>query len=192
MTTSAGAAALPKDVDDNQQVPSSGKEEAAQGFGSGGVDLVVALKALTKNNFVVQHDTESAHAAEAFDLNMHKANAQNVLPGVVSALMGAISEVSGRFFLLRMCRRCPIQSSLFPAQLRRQDKEAFTLFETAMRNEWTAVSETLGKIGTAQAAKRPWSMVMPMLYDAGTKSMGIMCKSVSEHMPHRTCSMNVP
>jgi hypothetical protein len=79
-------------------VQSSGKEEAPEVFGSGGVDLVAAVKTLMKNNFVVQHDTDTAHAADACDLDMHRANALNVLPGVVSALIGAISKVSGRLF----------------------------------------------------------------------------------------------
>ena len=81
---------------------------------------------------------------------------------------------------------------LFLVQLRQQDGEAFQIFEAAINGSWTAALGTLGKTGTSQATKKPWSTVMPMLYDDGTKRLGIMCKSVSEHMLHRTCSINVP
>ena len=70
----------------------------AQDFASGGGDLLEALQTPMRNDFTVQHGKETAGAANVCKLNMHKANAQNALPGVVVELGAAIGEVSARFF----------------------------------------------------------------------------------------------
>ena len=143
-------------------------------------DFIEGLKIIMEHDFCVENGKPSGDAVRVCNLRRDGLNTSNVLPSMVVQIVEAIKQVSARLSDAFVPASF-ILYSLFSTQLQKNHHIAFKAFETAMQKSWKKCSDSdkMAGSGVAQSAKKSWSAVMPMLYNASSKSLGIMCKGVS-------------
>jgi hypothetical protein len=61
--------------------------------------------------------------------------------------------------------------------LEKDDEQAMDVFRAALVTKWA--KHGIEGSGTGKAVAQKWSASMPLLYEAGRKQLGYMCKAVS-------------